>query len=314
MNSKIVVPGQYIVPTYKLENDQPIRYIPGRGTVVNQIQDPDSKKYLPVICATIVGSTYITKELNLELKLESESEPKEVDENSNSAEHKVKAVTLGDKIDLDETTSTYVVHVVAKGDPLPSNGVGAFDPVSTSINLPKENDIVLVRITRISQKQAWCEILAMENKHGHFQKNILADSGLGSNGATSHASLPAGGGSQHNFNIQSVASNTSNAQIYDIGENFRGIIRSQDIRSTERDRVVVGECFKPGDIVRAQILSLGDGQNYYLSTAKNNLGVVFAKSEGGAGSLMYPIDWQNMLDVDTGIVEKRKNANPFESI
>ncbi len=61
------------------------------------------------------------------------------------------------------------------------------------------------------------------------------------------------------------------------------------------------ECFRPGDIVRAEVLSLGDARcaalavtfpryvgtlkgpcfvhrSYFLTTAKNELGVVYAKS------------------------------------
>ena len=39
--------------------------------------------------------------------------------------------------------------------------------------------------------------------------------------------------------------------------------------------------FRPGDIVRAEVVSLGDARSYQLSTAKNELGVVFAKSLAG---------------------------------
>lgn len=42
------------------------------------------------------------------------------------------------------------------------------------------------------------------------------------------------------------------------------------------------DCFRPGDIVRAEVLSLGDSRSYYLSTSKNHLGVVYAKSAAGA--------------------------------
>ena len=49
---------------------------------------------------------------------------------------------------------------------------------------------------------------------------------------------------------------------------FKGIIRINDIRSTERDKLKLIDCFKPGDIVKAQVISLGDGSNYYLTTAK----------------------------------------------
>ena len=39
--------------------------------------------------------------------------------------------------------------------------------------------------------------------------------------------------------------------------------------------------FRPGDVVIAEVLSLGDARSYYLSTAKNDLGVVYAKSVAG---------------------------------
>ena len=39
--------------------------------------------------------------------------------------------------------------------------------------------------------------------------------------------------------------------------------------------------FRPGDIVRAVVLALGDGQSYILSTARNDLGVIHAKSLAG---------------------------------
>ena len=145
--------------------------------------------------------------------------------------------------------------------------------------------------------------------------NVLNDSGLGANGENAHRSIPAGGGSQSLSSHTTIASQASliNAVASDLGETFKGIIRTQDVRLTDRDRVKIIECFKPGDIVRAVIISLGDGSNYYLSTAKNDLGVVFARSEGGAGGLMYAVDWQNMICPETGVIEKRKCAKPFTS-
>jgi hypothetical protein len=44
------------------------------------------------------------------------------------------------------------------------------------------------------------------------------------------------------------------------------------------------DCFRPGDIVRAKVTSLGDARTYYLSTAENELGVVYAKSMAGRGA------------------------------
>jgi exosome complex RNA-binding protein Csl4 len=46
-------------------------------------------------------------------------------------------------------------------------------------------------------------------------------------------------------------------------------------------QVVMYDCFRPGDIVRAKVLSLGDARSYHLSTADNSLGVVRAKSLAG---------------------------------
>lgn len=43
----------------------------------------------------------------------------------------------------------------------------------------------------------------------------------------------------------------------------------------------IGECFRLGDIVKAKVVSLGDARSYYLSTAANELGVVYATSEDG---------------------------------
>ena len=64
-------------------------------------------------------------------------------------------------------------------------------------------------------------------------------------------------------------------------ETFRGLIRKEDVRATEKDRVEIYKSFRPGDIVLARVISLGDAQSYLLSTAENELGVVFAKSESG---------------------------------
>lgn len=90
---------------------------------------------------------------------------------------------------------------------------------------------------------------------------------------------------------------------------WQGLIRTQDVRATEKDRVKIYESFRPGDIVRAQVISLGDQANYYLSTASNALGVVMATSE--TGSPMYPVSWKEYIDPETGVSEPRKVAKPF---
>lgn len=88
---------------------------------------------------------------------------------------------------------------------------------------------------------------------------------------------------------------------------FRGIIRQQDVRATETDKVVLAECFRPGDIVRAEVVSLGDARSYYLSTAKNELGVVAAKS-ATVGAQMVPVGWEHMECPKTKVRERRKVA------
>merc|ERR1712032_810480 len=73
-------------------------------------------------------------------------------------------------------------------------------------------------------------------------------------------------------------------------ERFRGIIRGQDIRLFEVDKINIVECFRIGDFVRAQVLALGDARSYVLTTAVNDyLGVIHARSPSGA--TMLPISW-----------------------
>jgi exosome complex RNA-binding protein Csl4 len=88
---------------------------------------------------------------------------------------------------------------------------------------------------------------------------------------------------------------------------FSGIIRQQDVRATEVDKVALHDCFRPGDVVRAAVLSLGDARSYYLTTARNELGVVHARS-AAAGEPLTPLSWQEMVCPKTQTVEKRKVA------
>jgi len=40
------------------------------------------------------------------------------------------------------------------------------------------------------------------------------------------------------------------------GEEFTGVIRTQDVRATEKDKVKIGECFRGGDVVRGLVVSV----------------------------------------------------------
>ncbi|CAM6085114.1 unnamed protein product [Calypogeia fissa] len=111
--------------------------------------------------------------------------------------------------------------------------------------------------------------------------------------------------------ITKIQPRTASADIVCVGlqaikEKFTGIVRQQDVRATEIDKVEMHTSFRPGDIIRAEVLSLGDARAYYLSTAKNELGVVSATSD--AGVEMVPVSWQEMQCPVTGQKEFRKVA------
>ena len=85
--------------------------------------------------------------------------------------------------------------------------------------------------------------------------------------------------------------------------------RVQDVRATEIDsKTEIYTSFRPGDIVKAEVLSLGDSRSYYLTTGRNDLGVIYAKS--AAGATMVPLSWESMLCPKTKTKEFRKVAKP----
>lgn len=71
----------------------------------------------------------------------------------------------------------------------------------------------------------------------------------------------------------------------------------------------MNECFLPGDRVLARMISLGDSRTVLLSTAEDNLGVVFASSKE-SGKLMIPLSFDEMLCLQSGLKEKRIVAKP----
>eukprot|EP00455_Lapot_gusevi_P000405 TRINITY_DN10190_c0_g1_i1.p1 TRINITY_DN10190_c0_g1~~TRINITY_DN10190_c0_g1_i1.p1 ORF type:complete len:238 (-),score=20.48 TRINITY_DN10190_c0_g1_i1:19-651(-) len=94
-------------------------------------------------------------------------------------------------------------------------------------------------------------------------------------------------------------------------ESFPGKVRREDVRAFEVDAVEIYKSFRPGDIIRAQVISLGDSRSYYLSTAKNELGVILANSS--AGYAMVPVSWQQMQCPVTNLVEFRKVAKIIDN-
>ncbi|XP_074089320.1 exosome complex component CSL4 isoform X4 [Macrotis lagotis] len=95
--------------------------------------------------------------------------------------------------------------------------------------------------------------------------------------------------------VSSINSRFAKVHILYVGStplknSFRGTIRKEDVRATEKDKI-----------------SLGDAQsNYLLTTAENELGVVVAHSESGVQ--MVPISWCEMQCPRTHTKEFRKVA------
>mmetsp|Transcript_11259 Transcript_11259/g.10771 ORF Transcript_11259/g.10771 Transcript_11259/m.10771 type:complete len:222 (-) Transcript_11259:92-757(-) len=92
-------------------------------------------------------------------------------------------------------------------------------------------------------------------------------------------------------------------------ENHGGVVRKEDVRSGATEKVEMYASFRPGDIILARIISLGDSRSYYLSTAENELGVIRAIS-AKSGINMVPISWREMECPETKAKELRKCAKP----
>lgn len=175
--------------------------------------------------------------------------------------------------------------------------------------LPTVNSIVLARVTRIQRHQATLSIL------------VVVDDNQGRNTANNVSSEPAGQGqgqgqeqeeigNENDSDINALAAATltlDNTMAEEL--RFQALLRREDIRAVEKDRVVLDEMLRVGDIVRAEVISIGDQSFYYCSTARNDLGVVMAKSE--AGNMMFPLSWREMKDPIIGRTELRKVAKPF---
>ncbi|KAJ9644946.1 exosome 3'-_5 exonuclease subunit ski4 (Csl4) [Knufia peltigerae] len=141
--------------------------------------------------------------------------------------------------------------------------------ISAATPLPKVGSVVLCRVTRVQQRQVSASILLIDPS---------------SEDVTSYTS-------------------TTSDEIQ-----FQAVLRREDIRTHEKDKIVMNEMYRVGDIIRAAVISLGDERNYYVSTAGNDFGVVVATSS--AGNAMVPASWKEMKDAVTGQGESRKVAKP----
>ena len=96
-------------------------------------------------------------------------------------------------------------------------------------------------------------------------------------------------------------------------EPLKGIIRREEVRASEKDKVSLFQSFRPCDIVRARVLGLGEGQAYILTTAETELGVVLARKLCHGGR-MIPVSWCEYQCSVTGKREKRKVAKVVNNI
>lgn len=90
---------------------------------------------------------------------------------------------------------------------------------------------------------------------------------------------------------------------------YRGLLRKEDVRETEKDRVDIYKSFKPGDVIVARVLNQME-QSFTLSTAEAELGVVIAYASDIRKNRipMVPIGWSEMQCPVTTIKEPRKVA------
>lgn len=92
---------------------------------------------------------------------------------------------------------------------------------------------------------------------------------------------------------------------------YRGVIRREDVRATETDRLEMYKCFRPGDVVLAKVMPQVELNCYQLTTAENELGVVVAVAKEVAstsGTAMVPISWTEMQCPISLVKEPRKVA------
>ncbi len=143
--------------------------------------------------------------------------------------------------------------------------------------LPALKSTVLCRITRVQQRQASSSILVVDPS----PITLIPE------------------------NLTHPTPTTASAE--DI--HFSAVLRREDVRLTEKDKIVMNDSFRVGDIVRATVISLGDEKNYYVSTGGNEFGVVIARSD--EGNAMVPASWKEMRDAVNGRVELRKVAKPM---
>lgn len=151
--------------------------------------------------------------------------------------------------------------------------------------LPEVGSVVLARVTKLTLRQANVEILSVEhagsNGEAPGSAPVAAESGVALHsrvsgvvagaavtsaaptdkavaqlgGAASGADESGLGGGGGSGGGEGGGGGRGAISSTEVGEGFGGIVRLQDVRMTERDKVKMVESFRPGDIVRASVVS-----------------------------------------------------------
>ncbi|OJD15050.1 hypothetical protein AJ78_04673 [Emergomyces pasteurianus Ep9510] len=277
----IAVPGQRLGPTSS--------FIPGPGT---HIQDS-------FVCASIAGPVVLQQE---EESLKQKQRPQKHQAILKQQQRALVSVARS----FAQTLDGYGAAVAGNTDLSGANDtLQAQKPLYTSPTttpktkgqkykyntLPAVDSIVLARVTRVQKRQATLSILVVLD-------DSLFPSSPYPTTTTADDLLP-----------PSLLSTTNADPLNADDLRYQALIRKEDVRAVEKDRVVMDEMFRVGDIVRAVVISLGDQSFYYCSTARNELGVVMGRSE--EGNVLVPVSWRAMVDGKTGRREARKVARPF---
>ena len=93
---------------------------------------------------------------------------------------------------------------------------------------------------------------------------------------------------------------------YILKQPYSGLIRADDIREYDRDKILVSKCFRPGDIILARVLAYGENHQFLLTTAAPELGLVIATNDWNEP--MIPVSLNEVLCPRTYTKETRKVA------
>lgn len=88
--------------------------------------------------------------------------------------------------------------------------------------------------------------------------------------------------------VQKVLTHQAVVEILGVGDVLMaeepktfGIVKKEDMQEKGIETLVTHDCYRPGDVIVAEVASLGDARQYFLKTGKREHGVIKAKSKDG---------------------------------